>query len=56
MADGSAELGHRIAEKSAGQGLATAAVREICGRATAEYGPTALRAVTTLDNAGSRAV
>ncbi len=56
MADGSAELGHRIAEKSAGRGLATAAVREICGRAAAEYGPTALRAVTTLDNAGSRAV
>ncbi|MFF0048541.1 GNAT family N-acetyltransferase [Streptomyces sp. NPDC005498] len=36
--------------------LATAAVREICGRAAAEYGLTALRAVTTLDNAGSRAV
>ncbi|MCX4533739.1 GNAT family N-acetyltransferase [Streptomyces sp. NPDC002596] len=56
VADGSAELGYRIAEKSAGQGLATAAVREICARAAAEYGLTALRAVTTLDNAGSRAV
>ncbi|MFF0289338.1 GNAT family N-acetyltransferase [Streptomyces sp. NPDC005262] len=56
VADGSAALGYRIAEKSAGQGLATAAVREICGRAAAEYGLTALRAATTLDNAGSRAV
>ncbi|MFE2093691.1 GNAT family N-acetyltransferase [Streptomyces sp. NPDC059460] len=56
VADGSTELGYRIAEKSAGQGLATAAVREICARAAAEYGLTALRAVTTLDNAGSRAV
>ncbi|MET8327010.1 GNAT family N-acetyltransferase [Streptomyces sp. NPDC005181] len=56
VADGSAELGYRIAEKSAGQGLATAAVREICRLGAAEYGLTALRAVTTLDNAGSRAV
>ncbi|MGW9133323.1 GNAT family N-acetyltransferase [Streptomyces sp. NPDC055681] len=56
VADGSAELGYRIAEKSAGQGLATAAVREVCGLAAAEYGLTTLRAVTTLDNAGSRAV
>ncbi|MGW6900979.1 GNAT family N-acetyltransferase [Streptomyces sp. NBC_01727] len=56
VADGSAELGYRIAEKSAGQGLASAAVREICRLGAAEYGLTALRAVTTLDNAGSRAV
>ncbi|MDX3769380.1 GNAT family N-acetyltransferase [Streptomyces sp. NBC_01707] len=56
VADGSAELGYRIAEKSAGQGLATAAVRDVCGLAAAEYGLTTLRAVTTLDNAGSRAV
>ncbi|MFJ7944198.1 GNAT family N-acetyltransferase [Streptomyces sp. NPDC096354] len=56
VADGSAELGYRIAEKSAGQGLATAAVRDVCGLAAAEYGLTTLRAVTTLDNTGSRAV
>ncbi|MGW0396124.1 GNAT family N-acetyltransferase [Streptomyces sp. NPDC003042] len=53
---GSAELGYRVAEKAAGRGLATAAVREVCGLAAAEYGLTTLRAVTTLDNAGSRAV
>ncbi|WP_455356094.1 GNAT family N-acetyltransferase [Streptomyces sp. SYSU K217416] len=56
VTDGSAELGYRIAERAAGQGLATAAVRRICVLAAAEYGLTALRAVTTLDNAGSQAV
>ncbi|WP_406263481.1 GNAT family N-acetyltransferase [Streptomyces sp. NBC_00191] len=54
--DGSAELGYRIAEEAAGRGLATAAVREVCALAAAEYGLTTLRAVTTLDNPGSRAV
>ncbi|MGW7451350.1 GNAT family N-acetyltransferase [Streptomyces sp. NPDC054787] len=54
--DGSAELGYRIAEKAAGRGLATAAVREVCALAATEYGMTALRAVTTVDNAGSRTV
>ncbi|WP_307666196.1 GNAT family N-acetyltransferase [Streptomyces sp. V2I9] len=54
--DGSAELGYRMAEKAAGRGLATRAVRQICLLAVREYGLTALRAETTLDNAGSRAV
>lgn len=56
VADGSAELGYRIAERATGRGLATAAVREVCALAAAEYGLTGLRAVTTLDNAGSRGV
>jgi ribosomal-protein-alanine N-acetyltransferase len=56
VADGSAELGYRIAEKAAGQGLATTAVRQICALAVAKYGLTTLRAATTLDNNGSRAV
>jgi ribosomal-protein-alanine N-acetyltransferase len=56
VADGSAELGYRIAEKAAGQGLATTAVRQILALAVAEYGLTTLRAATTLDNNGSRAV
>jgi [ribosomal protein S5]-alanine N-acetyltransferase len=56
VADGSAELGYRIAEKAAGQGLATTAVRQIRALAVAEYGLTTLRAATTLDNNGSRAV
>lgn len=53
---GSAELGYRIAEEAAGRGLATAAVHQVCDLAATAYGLTALRARTTLDNAGSRAV
>ncbi|MFD8819834.1 GNAT family N-acetyltransferase [Streptomyces sp. NPDC059627] len=56
VADASADLGYRIAERAAGRGLAGAAVRELCGVAATEYGLTALRAATTLDNAASRAV
>ncbi|MFF3325653.1 GNAT family N-acetyltransferase [Streptomyces sp. NPDC002889] len=56
VSDGCAELGYRIAEKAAGQGLATSGVRQACALAVTEYGLTTLRAVTTLDNAGSRAV
>jgi [ribosomal protein S5]-alanine N-acetyltransferase len=56
VADGSADLGYRIAEKAAGRGLATAAVGQLCTLAAADYGLTALRAATTLDNAGSRTV
>ncbi|MER6616208.1 GNAT family N-acetyltransferase [Streptomyces xantholiticus] len=56
VADESAELGFRIAEKAAGSGLATAAVREICALAATEYGLTALRAAAALDNIGSRTV
>jgi ribosomal-protein-alanine N-acetyltransferase len=53
--DGSAELGFRIAEKAANQGLATAAAQQILVLA-AGYGLTMLRARTTLDNHGSRTV
>ncbi|MEU6996703.1 GNAT family N-acetyltransferase [Nonomuraea sp. NPDC046570] len=56
VADGSAELGYRIAEKAANQGLATTAVHQICALAAADHGLTTLRAATTLDNAASRAV
>lgn len=56
VANGSAELGYRVAERAAGQGLATSGVREACARARTEYGLTALRAETTVDNEGSRAV
>lgn len=56
VTDGSAELGYRIAERAAGRGLATSAVRQVCALALAEYGLSVLRAETTLDNAGSQAV
>jgi [ribosomal protein S5]-alanine N-acetyltransferase len=54
--DGSAELGYRVAERTAGRGLATATVRELCTLAAAEYGLTSLWARTTPDNPGSRGV
>jgi ribosomal-protein-alanine N-acetyltransferase len=53
VADGSAELGYRIAQKAAGQGLATAAVRKVRELAATEYGLTSLRARVTLDNPAS---
>ncbi|HEY8322992.1 MAG TPA: GNAT family N-acetyltransferase [Ktedonobacterales bacterium] len=56
VADGSAELGYRIAQKAAGQGLATAAVRQVRELAATEYGLTRLRARVTLDNPASRKV
>ncbi|MGH3727162.1 MAG: GNAT family N-acetyltransferase [Micromonosporaceae bacterium] len=56
VADGSADLGYRIAERSAGRGLATDAVRRVCALSATQYGLTTLRASTTVDNAGSRAV
>ncbi len=56
VANGSAELGYRIAQKAAGQGLATAAVRKVRELAAIEYGLTRLRARATLDNPASRKV
>jgi ribosomal-protein-alanine N-acetyltransferase len=56
VADGSAELGYRIAQKVAGQGLATAAVRTVRELAATAYGLTTLRARVTLDNPASRKV
>ncbi|MGW3747323.1 GNAT family N-acetyltransferase [Streptomyces sp. NPDC005146] len=55
-ADGSAELGYRIAQKAAGQGLATAAVREVRVLAAAQYGLTRLHAKATMDNPASHKV
>jgi [ribosomal protein S5]-alanine N-acetyltransferase len=56
VADGSAELGYRIAQKAAGQGLATAAVRQVRDLAATKYGLTRLRARVTLANPASRKV
>lgn len=56
LADGSAELGYRIAERVAGRGLATSAVRRVCGLAATDYGLTSLRAATAAGNLASRAV
>lgn len=56
VADGAAELGFRIAEKAAGRGLATAAVREVLTLAAETYGLTTVRASAATRNIGSRTV
>jgi ribosomal-protein-alanine N-acetyltransferase len=54
--DGTAELGYRVAQHAAGRGVATAAVRELCRLASAEYGLRTLRAATSHENAASQKV
>jgi ribosomal-protein-alanine N-acetyltransferase len=56
VADGSAELGFRVAEKAAGRGLTTAAVRQVCAMAAESYGLRRLRASAAIGNLGSRGV
>lgn len=54
--DGEAELGFRVAEAATGRGVATAAVRDVCGLAWRDYGLTSIRAAAADVNAGSRTV
>jgi len=56
VAGASATLGYRIAQRAAGRGLATAAVKQICEIAARDYGLTQLTAATDLTNAASQAV
>lgn len=55
-ADGAADLGFRLAERATGQGLATAAVRDLFALCTTTYALTTLRAAATLANTASRSV
>jgi ribosomal-protein-alanine N-acetyltransferase len=54
--DGSAELGYRVAEHTAGRGVATAAVQELCRLAAARHGLRTLRAATSRQNVASQRV
>ena len=54
--DGTAELGYRVARHVAGRGVATAAVRDLCRVAAAQYGLRTLRAATTHENVASQKV
>jgi [ribosomal protein S5]-alanine N-acetyltransferase len=56
LKDGTAELGYRVAQHVAGHGVATAAVRELCGLAAARYGLHTLKAATTRENVASQRV
>jgi ribosomal-protein-alanine N-acetyltransferase len=56
LEDGAARLGYRVAQHVTGRGVATAAVRELCGLAAARHGLRILRAATSRDNAASQRV
>ena len=56
VADGSAELGFRIAEKATGQGLATTSVRKMAKLAATTYRLRSLRAGASATNTGSQKV
>jgi len=54
--EGTADLGYRVAEHVAGQGVATATVRELCRVAVDRHGVRRLRAAVSLDNVASQRV
>lgn len=54
--NGTAKLGYRVAERVAGRGVATEAVREMCRMAASIHGLCALRAATSHDNVASQRV
>ena len=56
LQDGTAELGYRVAERVAGRGVATAAVRELCRLAVSRHGLRELRAAASNANVASRKV
>jgi ribosomal-protein-alanine N-acetyltransferase len=56
LKDGSADVGYRVGERYAGAGLATAAVRDLCGLAATEHGLRTLRAATSHANIASQRV
>ncbi|GAA2687469.1 GNAT family N-acetyltransferase [Actinoplanes palleronii] len=56
VADGTANLGYRVAQVIAGRGVATAAVRELCRVAAARHGLHTLWAATSGENVASQRV
>ncbi len=56
LADGGAVLGYRVARASAGRGVATTAVRQLCRLAASRHGLRTLRAASADANAASRRV
>jgi len=56
VAEGVAELGYRVAQRAAGQGVATAGVRELCLLAASCHGVSILRAATSSENLASQKV
>jgi ribosomal-protein-alanine N-acetyltransferase len=56
LKDGMANVGYRIAERVAGQGVATAALRDLCRRAAVDHGLRVLNAEASEGNLASQRV
>ncbi|MFF9391540.1 GNAT family N-acetyltransferase [Streptomyces griseoluteus] len=56
LADGTAEVGYRVAEHATGRGVATSAVRELCALASDRHALHTLRAATAHENIASQRV
>jgi len=56
LKDGHADLGYRVAERVAGRGVATAAVRDLCRLAATRHGVHTLRAAVSQGNVASQKV
>jgi ribosomal-protein-alanine N-acetyltransferase len=56
IADGSANVGYRIAEEISNRGVATCALQDFCRIVRRDYELRVLKAVTTLDNVASQRV
>jgi ribosomal-protein-alanine N-acetyltransferase len=56
IADGSANVGYRIAQRVAGRGVATSGLKGLCTVAREELGLSVLRASTRSENAASQRV
>lgn len=54
--NGVAELGYRVAQRAAGQGVATATVRELCALAASCHGIRTVKAATSYANVASQKV
>jgi [ribosomal protein S5]-alanine N-acetyltransferase len=56
LADGTADVGYRVAEPVAGRGIATSTLRKLCRLAAEQYGLRMLRAKTSNANVASQRV
>jgi len=56
VVDGTARVGYRVAERVAGRGVATSALRDLCGLAGDDYGLQSLRAEASHENVASQRV
>jgi ribosomal-protein-alanine N-acetyltransferase len=56
LVDGRADVGYRVAERVAGRGIATAAVRDLCRIARDDFALRTLRATASNDNVASQRV